>query len=197
MDEVEPDEEWMSDGGPALVGVDASTDVAGYHAAFGHLESLWAGTVEQARRLRPALLHEQVGGEWSFIETLRHLAFATECWIGRGVLGVAAPWHPLSLPWDQMEDTPGVPRDRAVRPPLEEVLALRAERQATVHRALDGLGAGQLDGTCTVPDGPGWPTAGWELAIRECFDTVINEEWWHRRFAERDLAVLLGRELRA
>jgi DinB superfamily len=33
------------------------------------------------------LLHESVGGEWSFIETLRHLVFATDSWIRRAILG--------------------------------------------------------------------------------------------------------------
>lgn len=188
------EDDWSKDEGPRFLGVDESTDVAGYHAAFRRLEEDWAATVATARRLDPALLHEQVAGEWSFTETLRHLAFATECWVGRGVLGDPSPWHPWSLPWDQMEDLPGVPRDRAVRPDLDEVLALRAARQQMVHRALDAVTDAGLDGTRTVPDGAGWPTAGWDLPVRECFDTVINEEWWHRRFAERDLAVLIARE---
>jgi hypothetical protein len=47
--------------------------------------------VDRARRLRPELLHESVGGEWSFIETLRHLVFATDSWIsGRSL---ATPRH--------------------------------------------------------------------------------------------------------
>jgi len=40
-------------------------------------------TVERARLLPPDLLHESVDGEWSFIETLRHLVFATDSWIRR------------------------------------------------------------------------------------------------------------------
>lgn len=194
MDAKEWADEWTKDEGPSFLGVDATTDVAGYHEAFRTLEGMWAGTVDRARGLDPALLHERVAGEWSFTQTLRHLSFATECWVGRGVLGIPAPWHPLSLPWEQWEDEPGVPNDPDARPSLDEALELRAERQAMVHRALDGLREGQLDGTCTIPDGIGWPTAGWVLPIRECFDTVINEEWWHRQFAERDLAVLIERE---
>lgn len=31
------------------------------------------------------------------IETLRHLAFATDAWIRRAVLGDPAPWDPLDL----------------------------------------------------------------------------------------------------
>jgi uncharacterized protein YjbI with pentapeptide repeats len=55
-------------------------DPAGIRDAWGILERLWDQTTERARRLRPELLHESVDGEWSFIETLRHLVFAT----GRG-----------------------------------------------------------------------------------------------------------------
>jgi hypothetical protein len=52
---------------------------------------LWGGTVERARRLPPALLHESVDGEWSYIETLRHLVFATDARIRRAILGDPAP----------------------------------------------------------------------------------------------------------
>ena len=92
------------------------TDPAGYRAAWDLVEQLWDGTVAPARTLDPTLLHESVDGEWSFIETLRHLAFATDAWVRRAVLGDPAPWHPLDLPWDQMPDLPGIPRDRDVRP---------------------------------------------------------------------------------
>ncbi len=89
------------------------TDPAGFRAAWD-VERLWGGTVERARHLDPELLHESVGGEWSFIETLRHLVFATDSWIRRAILGDPSPWDPLDLPWDGMPDTPGVPRDRDV-----------------------------------------------------------------------------------
>src|SRR3712207_9095818 len=40
---------------------------------------------------------------------------ATDSWVGRVILGDPAPWHPLGLPWDEMPDTEGVPRDRTDR----------------------------------------------------------------------------------
>ena len=52
-------------------------DAAGYRQAWDVLEPLWQQTVARARGLDPELLHRRVGGEWSFIETLRHLVFAT------------------------------------------------------------------------------------------------------------------------
>ena len=93
------------------------TDPAGFREAWDIIERLWAGTVERARALAPEQLHESVDGEWSFIETLRHLVFATDAWVRRAILGDPSPWDPLDLPWDEMPDTPGIPRDReAVRP---------------------------------------------------------------------------------
>ena len=88
------------------------TDPAGFREAWDVVERLWGETVERARRLDPELLHESVDGEWSFIETLRHLVFATDSWIRRAILGDPSPWDPLDLPWDEMADTPG----RAPRP---------------------------------------------------------------------------------
>src|SRR5215217_6358256 len=61
-------------------------DPAGFREAWDILDRLWGETVERARRLRPELLHRSVDGEWSFIETLRHLVFATDSWIRRAIL---------------------------------------------------------------------------------------------------------------
>ena len=62
-------------------------------------------------------LHESVDGEWSFIETLRHLVFATDAWVRRALLGDPEPWDALDLPHDDMPDSPPVPRDRGARRP--------------------------------------------------------------------------------
>src|SRR5438552_3919958 len=112
------------------------TDPAGFREARNVVERLWDDTVERARRMDPELLHESVGGEWSFIETLRHLAFATDSSIRRAILGDASPWDRLDLPWDEMPDTPGVPRDRDVRPPLDVVLELRRDRISSVREVI-------------------------------------------------------------
>ena len=168
------------------------TDPADFRAAWDLLESLWAGTVARARQLEPDRLHESVDGEWSFIETLRHLVFATDSWVGRAILGDPSPWHPLGLPWDEMPDTPGVPRDREVRPSLDEVLELRRDRWARVRAVLDGLTDESLDRETEPVDAPGWPPPR-SFPVRECLLIVLNEEYHHRLFAERDLAVLEGR----
>ncbi len=164
------------------------TNQAGFQEAWDVVERLWDGTVERARRLPLELLHESVGG-WSFIETLRHLVFATDSWIRRAILGDRSPWHPLDLPWDEMPDTPGVPRDRNVRPSLDEVLELRRDRMSTVRQVIEGLTETSLDGHTEPVEGPGWPESRSYL-VRECLLVVLNEEWEHRLYAERDLATL-------
>jgi hypothetical protein len=114
-------------------------DADGFREAWVILERLWHQTVDRACGMSPELLHERVDDEWSFIETLRHLVFATDAWVRRAILGQPMPWDPLDLPHDDMPDVPGVPRDRAARPSLDEVLALRADRMATVRQVLADL----------------------------------------------------------
>jgi hypothetical protein len=168
------------------------TDPDGFRAAWDLLDELWAGTVARARRLDPALLHESVDGEWSFIETLRHLVFATDSWIRRAVLGNPSPWDPLDLPWDEMPDMPGIPRDRGARPSLDAVLELRLDRRTGVRAVLDNLTEESLAGWTEPVDAPGWPEPR-SYPLLECLRIVLNEEWEHRLYAERDLAVLEDR----
>ncbi len=167
------------------------TDPAGFREAWDVVERLWGETVGRARRLDPELLHESVAGEWSFTETLRHLVFATDSWIRRAILGDSSPWDPLDLPWDEMPDTPGVPRDRGARPSLDVVLELRRDRMSTVREVLDGLTDEVLDGYTEPVEGPGWPEPR-SYPVRECLLCILSEEWEHRLYAERDLDALEG-----
>ena len=164
-------------------------DAAGYREAWDILERLWSETVERARGLAPGLLHERVDGEWSFIETLRHLVFATDAWVKRAIVGVPSPWDPLDLPHDEMPDEPSVPRDLDARPSLDEVLALRVDRMATVRQVLAGLTDEKLAGMTEPVMEPGYPEPG-SFAVRRCLQAILNEEWEHRLYAERDFDAL-------
>jgi uncharacterized damage-inducible protein DinB len=164
-------------------------DPAGFREAWETVERLWDQTVERARRLPPEQLHESVDGEWSFTETLRHLAFATDAWVRRAILGDPSPWDALDLPWDEMPDTPGVPRDRAARPSLDAVLELRRDRMSTVRQVIEGLSDESLNGRTEPVEGPGWPRPR-SYPVREVLLIILNEEWEHRLYAERDLNAL-------
>ncbi|WP_310528291.1 DinB family protein [Nocardioides sp.] len=164
------------------------TTVVEFQVGGAILERLWAETEDRARALPPELLHERVRDEWSFIETLRHLGFASAAWVGRMVLGDPVPWHPLDLPWDEAPGWDGIPWDRDARPSLDEVIAVRRKRRAMVRDVINGLTPEQLDSTVTQT-APGWPQLE-EFPLTQCLFIVVNEEWHHRLYAERDLDAL-------
>ena len=159
------------------------TDVAGLRAAYDVVDQMWAPTIERARALPEEWLHERVGGEFSFLETLRHLILATDWWLTRMVLRVPNAGHewgvPPDLPPDAIPDT---------GPGLDAVLAVRAEQAATMRAHLATATDEDLVATVEPPDTTGHPQ-GSRRAI-DCFVVVLKEEWWHHRYATRDLAVL-------
>ena len=166
------------------------SDADGFRRAWKVVVRRWDETVQRARRLPENQLHERVDGEWSFIETLRHLVFATDAWILRAILRDPVPYHPLGLAHTEMPaDTPGVPAHADARPSLDEILAVRAERMASVRQLLDQLTDRRLDELTEPVLEPGYPESK-SFRVRGCLGTVVHEEWLHREYAERDLAVL-------
>ncbi len=90
-----------------------------------------------------------------------------------------------------LADTPAVPHDPDARPCLEQILAVRTDRMATVARVLHELTDERLEEMTQPVLEPGYPAAE-PFAVRRCLGAVVNEEWLHREYAERDLAVLEG-----
>jgi uncharacterized damage-inducible protein DinB len=160
----------------------------GFRAAWAILERLWEQTLTRARALPEDVLHQQVDDEWSFIQTLRHLNFASAAWVGRMVLGDVSPWHPLDLPWDEAPGWDGIPWDREARPRLADVLAVRRARQAMVRDVVESLTDERLAAVVTRTE-PGWPQLE-SFPVKQCLRIVLNEEWEHRGYAERDLTAL-------
>ena len=101
-------------------------DPDGLRTAWAALEQAWADTIARAGRLAEARLHESVGGEWSFVETLRHLVFAMDKWFTAPVLGDG--FHPIGLPNTGSADFAWPGLDPGADPTLDAVLAVRAQR---------------------------------------------------------------------
>ncbi len=99
-----------------------------------------------------------------------------------------APWHPLDLPWDEAPQWDDVPHDREVRPSLDEVLVVRRQRQALVRELLATITDERLAEVLASGE-PGWPMVE-TVTVAEALRVVLNEEWEHRSYAERDLASL-------
>ena len=175
---------------PARVLARNATSPDGYRAAWDAIETLWEATLDRARLLPEAKLHERVDGEWSFVETQRHLLFASDAWLGNAVLEDETPYHPLGFP------AGGMPADAAAKlgltleatPTLNEVLAPRLLRMATMRRVVEGLTEAELDRTCGRK--PAEPYPDQEYVVRRCLKVVLKEEAEHHRYASRDLTVL-------
>jgi uncharacterized protein YjbI with pentapeptide repeats len=163
-------------------------DSEGFREAWAILERLWEGTATRARKFPEEELHRSVDDEWSFIQTLRHLNFASAAWAGRMILGNLSPWHPLDLPWDEAPGWEGIPWDREAKPSLDEVLVVRGERQAMVRQVMASLTDEQLASE-VVRTEPGWPRLE-SFPFKECLQILLIEEWEHRLYAERDLTLL-------
>jgi hypothetical protein len=165
-----------------------------HRAAWEAIERAWAATVDRARRLPEARLHERVDGEWwSFVETLRHLVFATDAWASRTILDEPMPYHRLGFTHTGYppEDAAKLGIDLEAEPFLDEVLAVRADRQAVVRGIVEGLTDEELARVCTRTPAPGYPEE--PRQVGRCLRVVMTEECGHQRYAVRDLAVLEDR----
>jgi hypothetical protein len=164
-----------------------------YRAMWDTIERLWSGTVARARQLPESAVYERIGDEWSFVETLRHLVFATDAWASRTVLDDPLPYHRLGLTQDGYPpaDAAAIGIDLAAQPSFDEVLEARADRMAVVRRIVDFVTDDELERLCARPPAPGYPDE--PRPVRRCLRVVMNEECEHHRYAVRDLGVLEAR----
>jgi uncharacterized damage-inducible protein DinB len=163
---------------------------AEYQALWATIERIWDDTVTRAGALPEATLQQRVGGEWSFVETLRHLVCATDLWAARTILDQPRPFHRLGLPSASYPpaDAAALGLDVAATPGYAEVLAARAERRATVRAIVAQLTDAELERRCTRAPAPGYPEE--PRTVGKCLRVVFNEEIEHHRYAVRDLATL-------
>jgi hypothetical protein len=150
-------------------------------ATWAALEAEWAKTGARARALPEQRLHESVDGEWSFVETLRHLVFAMDKWFTAPILGES--FHPSGLPNTGSVDFPWPGLDDDLAPSVDEAFAVRDERSRRFRHYLATVAAADFTRPIEVLENGTCP-------LQECLFTVFEEEFWHNRYALRDLAHL-------
>ena len=165
-----------------------ASDPDGLAQAWSLNEDMWRATLVRARALPEPLLFERVDDEWSFVETLRHLVLATDCWLRRMIKGFGRPYHPWGLAGSWLSDPASWGLDPDATPSLDEVLAVRRERMAEVEQTIAALTSEELGRVCLPPATPGHPTD--PHTVLECLHVILNEEWEHNRYAIRDLTSL-------
>ena len=152
-------------------------------ATWAALEDAWASTVTRAQALPDAALHESVNGEWSFVQTLRHLVFAIDKWFTAPILGEA--FDPMGLPNIGSVDFPWPGLQYDLDPSMSEALAVHADRSTRVRDYLASVSADELTRPIDVLENGVNP-------LNECLNTVFEEAFWHNRYALRDLEQLEG-----
>lgn len=163
----------------------SAQDPEGLREGWVAVQAAWAETVAST----PADLRDaHVPDEWSLTQTLRHLVLATDCWLRGGILRVEQPFHEIGQIFTGAAEM-GFDTSifRTDDPSWEEVLAVRAERQAMVTEFLATATPELLAEERRDPWGFDWtPTVG------DCVRVVLEEEWAHLRYTRRDLELLGG-----
>ncbi|MDG4782885.1 DinB family protein [Micromonospora sp. WMMD961] len=202
VDGLDIDAPWLAEGTLVVNGVDVvplveaelnrrfpgrelrqAKDPADLRAGWAAVERAWAAAVDRALSMPQGAVDVSVDGEWSFAQTLRHLAFAADAWLGKAVLRLPQPFHPLGQPHAEYE-TDGF--DMSVfatqQPTFDAVLQVRAERQAMVREFLATVTPELL--------AESRPSAWWpehNVSVLHCLHVIFQEEWQHLRYALRDL----------
>ena len=160
--------------------------------AWRQLRDDWATTVERVRCMPAGSEHQGVDGEWSVVETLRHLVFVHDSWFRRCILGVTEPFTAMGLGPAIVQEEEGL--DQSTRPSIDEVLTVRGRQASEVEAWLAAVTPARLAQTAPVPDDGRWPPYAKGRRVGQCLETVLNEEWAHHGFCVRDLDKLWGRE---
>jgi hypothetical protein len=156
-----------------------AADPDGLRAAWAAIERAWSVTVTRVAAMPAGTADAQVGGEWSFAQTLRHLVQATDLWLGRAVRQTGQPLHPIGLGHaSDEEDGAGLP----AQPSYTEVLEVRAGRVAMVRGFIATVTADVLAAHRDNPHDHGKPET-----VCSCLHVILSEEWEHLRYAVRDL----------
>lgn len=163
-----------------------AADPDGLRAAWATLERTWAATLERVAAMPAGTVDVSVGGEWSFAQTLRHLVLATDMWLGRAILELEQPFHPLGQA-DASLETEGHDTSifTKVTPSYAEVLEARAGRVAMVRDFLATVTPEVLAAPRKNPHAPDYPET-----VLSCLHVILAEEWEHHRYAVRDLVAI-------
>jgi len=150
--------------------------------AWAAMRDAWEATIGRAEQLPEPKRHEQVDGEFSFVQTLQHLVFCMDKWFTVPVLGDER-LDPIGLPNTGSLDFPWPGVDEGASPTHAEALSAWRTHAARVTEHLARLTDADLEGDVEVLENGTVPRL-W------CFHTICEESFEHDRYAERDLAAL-------
>lgn len=163
-----------------------------YRAAWDAMETLWQATLDRARLLHEAKLHERVDGEWSVVETRRNDTCCSPAMPGSAMpcsrtkrFTIRWAFLPAGcLPMQQRSS------GSISKPPRRSTRCSRRGSFAWPRCGASSRAsrAAELDRTCGRKPAETYPDQ--EYVVRRCLRVVLKEEAEHHRYSLRDLAVL-------
>jgi DinB superfamily/Pentapeptide repeats (9 copies) len=168
-----------------------ATDPKALAKTWTMLDAMWKTSISRARSLPEPWLYERVNEEWSFVETLRHMIMATDCWHGRMIRGEPHPYHRWGLAGSFLTEPESLGLDVTATPSLDEVLVVRQEHFDDVGTTISSLTDAELERMCQPPSTPGHPNQ--PRTVLNCLHVILNEEWEHNGYVNRDLEILAER----
>lgn len=170
-------------------GLIRSEEPSDLRAAAADLRTAWAGTVDRIRRA-PGIENRTINGEWSALQTLRHLVFVHDSWFRRCCRGLSGSFTPLGIGPDVEPYRGAHGVDLTADPTLDEVVEARLAQEAELEAWLDDATPQDLAMPAPVPDDDVWPPYARGRTVRQCLGTVLNEVFEHHRYCVRDLDLI-------
>ena len=125
--------------------------------------------------------HQRVDDEWSTVESLRHIVFVVDVWLGRIIKGEDDPFHPMGLPPHfAPRKPPGSSIAPDAAPTFEEACEAVRGRLEILSAFVNAL----------APDELARPIEGHAKTVAGGLAVIFDELQAHNYFMNRDLDVI-------
>ena len=138
-------------------------------------------TLSRAATYAEEDLQRGVDGEWSTVQSLRHIVLVIDLWLSRTIGGERDPFHPMALPPSFMPPKlfPDCSIDPDAEPTFEEAATVVRQRLEALDRYVDTLTSNEGELERAIESHA--RTVGGGLSV------IFNELSAHDRFINRDL----------
>jgi hypothetical protein len=156
-------------------------DPAAARVSVAEVTRLLEATVARASTLSEADRNQRVNDDWSTVESIRHVVFVIDVWVGKLIKGEDDPFHPIGLPPHFVPaKPPGSSVDPDARPTFDEARDVLRGRLASLGAFVTSLDQADLD----RPNDTHAKTVAGALGV------VFDELTYHDGFINRDLDVI-------
>lgn len=154
------------------------SDVDAARASLIEVKELLAATIKRASSFTEDERRRRVDDEWSTVESIRHVVFVIDVWLGRTIKGEDDPFHPVGIPPHFVPRVlPGSSIDADASPTFEEACDVLRGRLATLDAYVAALDGDELDRKI----GTHAETVAGGLGV------IFDELTFHNHFINRDL----------